>query len=444
MKTVTRPDEKEPSCEIGSYWEATAGERPEDPAFAGDAQFDAAVIGAGYAGLSAALRLAREGLSVCVLDAKQVGWGASGRNGGFCCFGGSKLSEPELVTRFGLSEAQRFVRYQIEAIDAVAERLDSWGLDADRHSDGEIILAHRASDFESFQEGADYLAQNFGYRPKVLTREELIGEGISGPEFFGGFHLPHGFALHPMKYVQRLAVEVRKAGVRIFGRSPVTKLERERRSWRLHLPESSLKAKKVFLAGNGYTDETISPWLRGRTLPVMSSVFVTRPLSDDELAAQGWTSNLMAADTRILLHYFRLLPDRRFLFGTRGGIFESPSSLKAMYQHGRADFDRMFPAWKGVETDYAWYGHVCLARNLTAFVGAVPEMEGVYAAMAWHGSGIAMASHSGEKVAELALGKIAREDLPAAITVPLKTFPLPALRNAYLQSAYWLYGWMDR
>lgn len=429
---------------IGSYWEASVEIAAVDPCLETDLSADVAVIGAGYTGLSAALRLAEAGVSVAVLDAKSVGWGASGRNGGFCCFGGTKLPETELIRRFGLDEAKRFVRYQIEAIETVKTRLDGWGIDADRHSDGEIILAHRPRDFAEFSETAELLARHFGYRPKIFSREALKAVGIQGPEFFGGLHVPFGFALNPMKYVLALADQARAAGAKIHAHSPVTAVARAGAGWRLKSPRGSVHAQKVILAGNGYASEDAPRWLAGRTLPVMSSILVTRPLTESECAGQGWTSDLMAADTRTLLHYFRLLPDRRFLFGTRGGIFETKSALAAMKRRSRADFERMFPAWAGVETAYFWSGHVCLARRLTPFVGPVPEMDGVVAAMAWHGSGIAMASLSGEKAADLVLGRIAPHDLPAAMAIPFARFPLPALRRAYLQAAYWWYGFKDR
>ncbi len=432
------------SLDIGSYWEASVGEIFEDPSLMGSALFDVAVIGAGYAGLSAALRLAEAGASVCVLDAKRVGWGASGRNGGFCCFGGSKLSEGDLIKRYGLAEARKFVLYQIEAMEKVAKRLDAWKLDVDRHSKGEMMLAHRPSELQAFEEEAAFLKKYFGYQPKLYSRAELAERGIAGPEFHGGLHVPFGFALNPMKYVQGLATKVREKGGRVFSRSPVEAIERDGNRWFLALPDGSVIARKVILAGNGYAREDVPNWLFGRTLPAMSSVMVTRPLTEDELAAQGWTSDLMAADTRTLLHYFRLLPDRRFLFGTRGGIFETEQALSAMQRRGRADFDRMFPEWRHVKTEYSWYGHVCLTRNLTPYVGPVPGMEGVFAAMAWHGSGIAMASLSGEKIADLALGKIKQADLPAAVSQPFDRFPFPKLRQAYLQGAYLWYGFRDR
>ncbi|MBO0343749.1 NAD(P)/FAD-dependent oxidoreductase [Roseibium limicola] len=429
---------------IGSFWEASVGQIKEDRQLVGEAVFDVAVIGAGITGLSAALKLAEAGASVCVLEARRVGWGASGRNGGFCCFGGTKLSEQEMVRKFGEDEAKRFVAYQLEAIETVSDRLNRFGMDVDRHSSGEMILAHRPRDAAGFQDDADYLNKTFGLGVRVLGVDELNEEGICGPEFHGGMHMPHGFALNPMKYVQALAQAVRDAGGRIYSHTEVLGLAEERDEWRVSTRFGGVRATRVVLAGNGYSREQVPEWLGGRLMPVMSSVMVTRPMSDDELAAQGWTSDMMSADSRILLHYFRLMPDNRFLFGTRGGIFETPEAMKTMQKRGRADFERMFPSWADVETEHAWHGHVCLAKDLTAYVGPIPEMAGVFGAMAYHGSGVAMASLSGEKVADMILGKIRADDLPGVISKPFSKFPFPALRQLYLQGAYWYYGWKDR
>jgi glycine/D-amino acid oxidase-like deaminating enzyme len=437
----TRPDTRRT---IGSYWEASVPQPRLDRQLIGNAVFDVAVIGGGFAGLSAVLRLAQAGVSVCVLEAEHVGYGASGRNGGFCCMGGTKLDEHQLIRKFGLEEARRFIAYQVAGVNLVASRLDSWGVDADRHSQGEIYLAHRPKDFAGFQAQAAFLKETFGVKARVLTRDDLAAEGFGGPNFHGGLRVPYGFALNPMAYVQALADQVRRAGGKIFGKSPVTGLTRDGDRWHLETEHGFVRARKVVLAGNGYAREDVPKWLHGRTLPVMSSIQVTRPLTDDELSAQGWTSDTMASDTRVLLHYFRLLPDRRFLFGTRGGVFENAQSLAAVERNARSDFETMFPAWAGVEADYSWYGHVCLARSLTPFVGQVPGLDGVYAAMGWHGSGIAMASISGEKIAGLILGKLQPEDLPAPLRRPFRRFPLPALRKLYLQGAYWWYGWQDR
>lgn len=425
---------------IGSYWEATAPP-VTDPALDGDRTVDVAIVGAGFAGLSAAWKLAQLGLSVVVLEAEHAGFGASGRNGGFCCLGGSKLSEADLIRRFGLEEARAFVSYQRAAIDTVAGRIADWEIDVDRHSDGEITLAHRPSDARKFADEAAFLNTTFGLGATSHSQDEIVERGMAGPEFHGGLHIPHGFALNPMKYVQGLADAARLAGAVIHGKSPVQRIAPEGAKWRLHCPSGSVLAEKIMLAGNGYTDERTTDWLSGRLLPALSNILVTRPLSDAELADQGWFSDLMAADSRILLHYFRLLPDRRFLFGTRGGITETWPAPERLRQRSRRDFARMFPAWAGVEDTHFWAGRVCLSRDLLPFAGEVPGMPNVFAAMCWHGNGVAIASHTGEQLAEVVAG--GGNHLPPVLGQPLRQFPLPVLRPSFLQAAYLFYGARD-
>lgn len=428
---------------IGSYWEASAQSERQDRQLIGNATFDVAVIGAGYAGLSAALKLAQDGVSVCVLEAEHVGYGASGRNGGFCCLGGTKLDERKLIRKFGLEEARKFVAYQLAGVNLVEQRLDSWNVDVDRHSEGEIFLAHRPKDVSYLREDLAFLKENFGVKARLLSKDDLNAEGYGGPDFYGGMHVPYGFALNPMKYVYALADQVRRSGGKIFSKSQVTGVSRDGDRWRLETEHGFVKSKYVILAGNGYASEDAPKWLQGRTLPVMSSIQVTRPLTDAEMKAQNWTAKTMAADTRILLHYFRLMPDRRFLFGTRGGIFEHQAALAVMRKRARSDFEKMFPAWSQVEAEFSWHGNVCLARDLTPFVGEIPGMERMFVAMGWHGSGIAMASISGEKVAGMITGKLRQQDLPVALSRPFRKFPMAALRKLYLQGAYWWYGWQD-
>jgi glycine/D-amino acid oxidase-like deaminating enzyme len=196
-------------------------------------------------------------------------------------------------------------------------------------------------------------------------------------------------------------------------------------------------AKQVVLATNGYSSEDLPDWLRARYLPVQSSIIVTRPLSDTDLAAQGWTSDQMAYDSRKLLHYFRLLPERRFLFGMRGGLRATPTAQRAISTKIRADFHRLFPAWQGVEITHEWSGLVCLMPGLTPFVGPVPGHDGLFAGMGYHGNGAAMGSYSGALLGAIVAGETPDGPWPEAMRRPPNRFPLGRYRRALLAPAYW-------
>ncbi len=199
----------------------------------------------------------------------------------------------------------------------------------------------------------------------------------------------------------------------------------------------------MILATNGYSSEDLPDWLRARYLPAQSRVLVTRPLTLTERKAQGWTSDLMAYDSRTLLHYFRLMPDGRFLFGMRGGIRADAPSQERMQRLIRRDFERMFPAWAHVETPHAWSGLVCLARGLTPYAGPLDDWDNAWAGLAYHGNGVAMGTFTGAVLADLALGRTPPL-FPAAMQGPLSRFPLGRFRRALLGAAYAWYGLRDR
>jgi glycine/D-amino acid oxidase-like deaminating enzyme len=170
---------------------------------------------------------------------------------------------------------------------------------------------------------------------------------------------------------------------------------------------------------------------------------VTRPLTEAERRTQGWTSALMAYDSRKLLHYFRLLPNGRFLFGGRGGTNASDAGGDAYRPVLLKAFAELFPAWAEVEITHYWRGFVCLSHDLVPYIGALDEKKTVWTAIAYHGNGVAMGSWSGRAVARLLTKKTAREELSPVLTRRLSRFPLPAFRPLYLKGAYVWYGWED-
>lgn len=375
----------------GCYW--TDGlTAPDWPVLHGAQSCDVAVIGGGYTGLAAALRLAEAGAKVTLLEAEMPGWGASGRNGGFCCLGGAKAGAGQLRRRFGAAGLAEWRATEAAAIETASRLIHSHGLDVDRHSEGETLLAHTPRAARAFEADAREIEDAYGVTPHITPAHALAQDGFGG-NFHGALTTPLGFALHPRKYHHGLARAASDAGVACHGRSPITTLTRDGGRWHLGTPEGQVRATQVLIATNGYSTETLPDWMRARTLPVQSSIIVTRPLTEDEAARQGWTTRQMAYDSRVLLHYFRRLSDGRFLFGMRGGLTARPRAQAAISKRIRRDFARMFPEWQGIEITHEWSGLVCLLRGLTPFVGAVPEHPGLYAALGYHGNGVAMASH---------------------------------------------------
>jgi len=428
-----------PAAQCG--WSADIPDAALDgPALPGSATTDVAIIGAGYTGLTAALHLARAGVPVTVLDEHFPGHGASGRNGGFCCLGGSHLSSQEIATKYGASALAEWRLTERAAIDTVQAFLTDHAVDAQTHSNGETILAHSPRAFRDLITLSAEVEAERGLRAALHTPQDLSDLGMSGP-WHGGLTIPLAFGLHPRRYLKGLRDAALAAGAQIYAHSPVTALT-PGAPHRLTTPHGTLSARRLLVATNGYSSENLPPWLGARFMPAQSNVLMTRPITPDEQAEAGWTSAQMAYDSRNLLHYFRLLPDGRFLFGMRGGLLSSRRADEAMHKATRHHFDRLFPAWSHVESPWNWSGMVSLAAHGLPFAGAIPDLPNAWAALSFHGNGVAMGSFAGALLAQLIKGETPAL-YPSVMRVPPPRIPLGRFRRLAMPFAYAARGLAD-
>ena len=430
----------------GSLWEDTApplvdgidlGPNTSDTC-------DIAIIGGGYTGLSCALHLARDiGADVRLLEAGPLGWGASGRNGGFCTLPPMGLSYEGLIARYGEAEAKRFIVSQLEAISFVRDFAHSENLDISPQGEGELHVAHAPSRYSELEQERDLLSRTFGLAARLIPREEVAAEWYDSREQFGALHMPVGFGLHPLRFARGLAAAAARAGAKLHGRSPVIRWEREGASHRLVTPTGTIRASRVVVATNGFTRPPVPAAIADNVIPVMSNIIVTRPLTDSELATQNWRTETPCANTRNLLFYYRLLPDRRFLFGARGDLTGKPEDGARMRRFMERRLAEVFPGWAHVEITHSWRGFVCMAARLTPSIGALPDDKSVFFALGYHGNGVAAAPWAGRLLAQLIGGKAEFRDIPAPMRGPPRSIPFPALRRWYLRAALGYYRFMD-
>lgn len=390
----------------------------------GDVQADVAIMGGGFTGLNAARQLAVQGMRVVVVDSNHPGWGASARNGGFCCIGGGVLPDAMIRRRFGVAGLNDWNRAKSSAVAYVGDLLSTHDIDADRCQDGETLLAHNARNWRNIQrEGGS-----------VHSKNDLIGMGMAGP-WKGGVTHAEGFGLNPAKYLAGLIALCREAGVQLFQDAHVTNLTRQGTAWHLGTDAGTLRAGKVIIATNGYSSDDLPDWMQSRYMPLSSNVLVTRKLTDAELQAAGWTMTQTAYDSRKMLHYFRLLPEGRFLFGMRGGLSAAPRARARISAKLRSDFVSLFPAWQNVDITHEWSGLLSFTGKLLPFVGPVPDQPGLYASFGYHGNGVAMASYCGDL-----LGRHIANDapIPPVLSTQPARFPFGRHRRLGFVPAYFL------
>lgn len=412
-----------------SWWEASAPPPRPRPALAGEYTVEVAVIGGGYAGLSCARHLAERGIGATVLEAGEIGWGSSGRNGGIVCYGGTKLAPRTLERRFGAAEVARSHALQAEGIEQLRAFCRDAGLGDQIQGTSELILGHSPA-----------AAAAARAEPGAIP---VPPSGLDDIARHGGARLPPSFGIHPLRLVRAIADRAEAAGVRICPRTEVTVWERAGNGHRLVTAGGAVRAARVVLATNAFTPDDLHERFRARTVPALSNIAVTRPLTGEERARHPWLGPDPAADTRHLLCYFRMLPEGRLLFGIRGDLSGSDAGIERMRTRLAARIARELPGLAGIAFTHFWRGPVCLTAGLRPAIGRLPEAPTVWHAFGWHGSGINMGTLAGRLVADAIAGAPEKtipdpwRGLPPAI-------PIPGLRPIYLGAALMGYALADR
>jgi len=431
---------------VASWWEESAP--PPQAGFdplAEDLRCEVAIIGGGYTGLSTALHLARDHhVQAHVLEAGHIGWGASGRNGGFCIIPATKLSVEQMTRRYGIDETKRFYAAQADAVRLVDELADRERIAFDRQGDGIYEVAHRAGLHDHLLETARLYGDLFGIPARALTREAFIEEGHDSREQFGAVHVGLGFGLHPLKYLAGLARAAAGHGAVLHPRSRVRSWTRAGRDHVLKTGSGTVRAGHVVVATNGFAEDGLHPAFARRFLPVISNIVTTRPLTPDERAGQSWRTESPLFNTRKLLFYYRMLPDHRFLIGARGDYRGTPHGGEAMRSWMGRRIGEVFPAWRDAPISHYWRGFVCLTRRLTPAVGRLDDDPSVWFGYGYHGNGVASATWAGRTLARAIAGTAPLDEaVPAAMAGLPPRFPPGPFRRWLLRGAYLWYRIRD-
>lgn len=403
-----------------SYYAATAQQRTSWPALQGSAATDVAVVGGGLAGLSAALELAERGFSVTLLEAQQIGWGASGRNGGQAIHG-LACDQGTIEDQLGLDLAKQVWAMSLEALDLLRERVRRHRIECDWR-DGYLGLATSAGKGRELQQWAERMARVYGFEQQAIAPAELPC-WIASPRYHSGVFDARSGHLHPLKYTLGLAEAAAAAGVRLHEQSPVQALQPGPMA-RLHTPQGELVARHVLLAGNVYL-QGVAAALETRIMPVGTYIACSEAL-DAALAASLIPSGAAVCDTNFVLDYFRTTADQRLLYG--GRVSYSTVTPIHLADSMRRRMVGTFPQLAQAKIEYAWGGFVDITMNRAPDFGRLPA-AGSYAANVYYlqgfsGHGLALTGLAGRLVAEAIAGDARRFDVFAR----LKHRPFPGGR----------------
>ncbi len=414
-----------------SWYADTAGPMPDHPALAGEARADVCVVGGGFAGLSAALHLAEAGRRVVLLEAHRIGWGASGRNGGQLGVG-PRADIRKYEALVGRDDARKVWDISIAANRLVRDLIARHGIDCDL-ADGYLETAWRRADLPDMAEYAEHVARHYDHPGIELVDRDGVQALIGTGRYRGGYVDRLGGHLHPLRYALGLGRAAAEAGASLHERSRVVSVE----PGLVRTEAGSVRAEHVLVACNGYLDG-LAPKAAHRMLPINNFILATEPLGENR-ARQVNRDNLAVCDTRFVLNYYRMTPDRRILWGggeSSGRVF--PKDLRSLV---RARMLQIYPDLEDVAVTHAWGG--TLAITGTRFPLFHDLGGGIRAIGGWSGSGIHMATMGGRIAAEAIAGETGAWDLLARMPTPAfpggDWFRMPLLRLAL----FW-YGLRDR
>lgn len=411
-----------------TYWVASAGTPPQDDGpIAHDVDVDVAIVGSGFTGLATALFLAREhGIRATVLEANRAVWGCTSRNGGQGQNASGRLYRSQWIARWGNETARKLdaeIRQGFETFKSLVAEIP-----CDAQPGGHLYLAHRAKKMSFLENEARVMREVFGYDTRILSAEQVRREYVNDAEMAGALHEPDGIGVHPLKLAFGYMRKARELGATIHPSSPVVGWETHDGVHRLHTPGGIVRARAVAMATGGYTSNALHPSVASRLMPILSNSMVTRPLTPQEIDATNFRTHEVITDTRTLRFYYRLLPDNRVQIGSRSAVTGADAPDPRHMQVLIDGLSRKFPALKGIDVDYSWWGWVDVAHDMMPRIVQPDPRKSIYYALGYGGNGVSFSAHAGRRMAERIAGK--RSDV---IDLPIydSALRLPMVLNRY-------------
>lgn len=417
-----------------SYYAASRNIVRQPQVLEGTLEADICVVGAGYSGLSAAISLAEHGFKVVMIEAAEVGWGASGRNGGQVV-NGLNASLDTIQRRYGQQTANFVGGLLQEGAGIIYDRVERYGINCDLKR-GNIYAAYTPKHMEELK-AKQALWRSHGMDDHELLDKGQIRQHIGSDVYEGGMIDHSGGHMHPLNLALGEAAAFEGLGGKIFERSPVTKVEQVASGATVSTAKGQVRAKTALICGNAYLGNVV-PELTARVMPVSTQMMATEPLGEDRANALLPTG-MCVEDVRYILDYFRLSADRRLIFG--GGVVYGGTDPADVEAKLRPNMDKVFPHLRDVKVDYAWSGNFALSFSRVPQLGRLGK--NIYFAHGYSGHGVTGSHLFGRILSEAVHGDMTRFDTFASL--PWIPFPGGRMfRAQYSTLGSWWYALKDR
>ncbi|ESY73376.1 oxidoreductase [Mesorhizobium sp. LNHC221B00] len=379
-----------------TYYRRTLVDNTIRPPLRDVSECETVVVGGGLAGLTTALQLARAGQQVVVLEAQRIGFGASGRNGGFVNPGFATGTD-SIAAMAGVDAAQKLHRLSIEGVDFVRKTIRDLDIKAAEPRSGMLsVLRHDGG--VALKAYAEQLARDFNYRLNYLEREK-VRTVLHSERYHQGLRDPNAFHMHPLNYLRAVAVEIERLGGRIHERSGAVEANLDGAEKIVRTDGGDVRARQAVFATGGYTGPLVGR-LKRAFLPIATYVMVSEDAPD--LIAEAITTTDAVGDNRRAGDYYRIVEDgRRLLWG--GRITTRAASPSVLARQLRREMVTTYPQLEKLKTELAWSGLMSYARHLMPQIGAL--QPGVWYLTAFGGHGINTTAIAGKLIAEAILGE---------------------------------------
>jgi glycine/D-amino acid oxidase-like deaminating enzyme len=395
-----------------SLYADTAVSPAPTPALDVDRTVSFAIIGGGFAGLSTALHLAERGTDAIVLEAQEPGWGASGNNGGQLN-PGLKLDPDTIEATFGADLGRRMIAFAYNTPTFTLDLIRRHQIACEARQNGTLRAAYHETNTAAIEATAEQCLRR-DMPVSVLDRNAV--REVTGTNRYARAMLDRrGGDLQPMSYARGLARAAIAAGAAIHGQSPATSLRREGGRWRIETPRAVVRADKILIATNGFTDD-LWPGLRRTIVPVFSSIAATEPLPDDAARRIMPTRSVLYESGHITV-YYRVDSSNRLLMGGRGPMqwIRDPSAVAYLMRYAA----RLWPTLRGVRWTHGWNSRLAMTADHYPHVHEPAPGALVY--LGCNGRGVALATAMGPQLARrLIEGEAVEIDMPITTLKPIR------------------------